>query len=66
MEKYSRILGGLFGVACGDADTIGAITGGLAGVYYDVDSVPERWREKILVKDKLMEIAEKVQELKSI
>lgn len=51
---------------CGDADTIGAITGGLAGAYYGFDSIPERWRDKILVKDKLIEIAKKVQKLKSV
>lgn len=51
---------------CGDADTIGAIVGGLAGVYYGFNSVPERWRERIVLRDKLMEIAGKVQELKSI
>lgn len=27
---------------CGDAGTIGAIIGGLAGVYYGFDSIPER------------------------
>lgn len=45
---------------CGDADTIGAITGGLAGVYYGFENVPERWKDKILVKDKLIEIAERL------
>lgn len=40
----------------GDPDTIGAIAGGLAGVYYGCSSIPEGWREKILVKDKLLEI----------
>jgi ADP-ribosyl-[dinitrogen reductase] hydrolase len=43
---------------CGDADTIGAITGGLAGVYYGFEKIPERWKEKILIKDKLTEVAE--------
>lgn len=42
---------------CGDADTIGAICGGLSGVYYSFENIPERWKEKILVKDKLVEIA---------
>lgn len=51
---------------CGDADTIGAICGGLSGVYYNFKNIPERWKEKILVKDKLTEIAGKVQELKLI
>ena len=27
----------------GDADTVGAITGGLAGAYYGYSSIPERW-----------------------
>lgn len=39
------------------------ITGGLAGVYYGFDNIPERWKDKILVKDKLIEIAEKIKEL---
>ena len=30
----------------GDADTIGAITGGLAGVYWGYDSIPGRWLAK--------------------
>jgi len=45
---------------CGDADTVGAITGGLAGVYYGFDSIPVRWKEKILVKDKLVEIIQRI------
>ncbi len=44
----------------GDPDTVGAVTGGLAGVYYGVNSIPKRWREKILVKDKLSEIGKKI------
>lgn len=30
----------------GDTDTIGALTGGLAGCYYQ-DGIPENWKEKI-------------------
>ena len=41
----------------GDPDTIGAIAGGLAGVYYGYGAIPERWREKILVKEKLISLA---------
>lgn len=46
----------------GDPDTIGAIAGGLAGVYYGIDNIPKRWREKILVKDKLIEIGRKIED----
>lgn len=45
---------------CGDADTIGAITGGLAGVYYGFDSIPNSWKDKILVKDKLVKISQEI------
>jgi ADP-ribosyl-[dinitrogen reductase] hydrolase len=31
----------------GDADTTGAITGGLAGAYYGVDAIPRRWVKKM-------------------
>ena len=30
----------------GDADTIGAIAGGLAGVYWGYEAIPKRWIEK--------------------
>jgi ADP-ribosyl-[dinitrogen reductase] hydrolase len=45
---------------CGDADTVGAITGGLAGVYYGAEAIPDRWREKILMKDKLIELSKRI------
>jgi len=31
----------------GDADTIGAITGGLAGALYGAKAIPQRWREAL-------------------
>lgn len=30
----------------GDADTVGAVTGGLAGVMYGYDAIPARWLDK--------------------
>ncbi|HEX6429887.1 MAG TPA: ADP-ribosylglycohydrolase family protein [Niastella sp.] len=30
-----------------DADTTGAVTGGLAGLYYGFDTIPEKWRNEI-------------------
>lgn len=31
----------------GDADTIAALTGGLAGAYYGFDQIPEKWVQKL-------------------
>ena len=31
----------------GDADTVGAVAGGLAGAMYGYDSIPTRWREAL-------------------
>jgi ADP-ribosylglycohydrolase len=30
-----------------DTDTVGAIAGGLAGLYYGYDSIPENWLSAI-------------------
>lgn len=45
---------------CGDADTVAAVTGGLAGVYYGYNSIPKRWKDKIVVKNKLINIGERI------
>ena len=29
---------------CGDADTIGAVCGQLAGAYYGYEQIPEHWK----------------------
>lgn len=31
-----------------DTDTTAAIAGGLAGIYYGYDNIPEKWRRTIL------------------
>lgn len=48
----------------GDADTIGAITGGLAGARYGYDSIPERWINTLdeKVREKLDYLADKAME----
>jgi ADP-ribosylglycohydrolase len=40
-----------------DADTTGAIYGQLAGAYYGVDAVPERWRAKLAMRDTVESLA---------
>ncbi|KAF3905794.1 hypothetical protein AA313_de0205033 [Arthrobotrys entomopaga] len=41
-----------------DADTVGAIYGGLAGVYYGLEGIPERWREGLVRKEVVGRVAE--------
>lgn len=36
-----------------DADTVGAICGGLAGTFYSFESIPERWIETLREKNRL-------------
>ena len=40
-----------------DADTVGAICGGLAGCFYGYDAIPNRWREPLKIKDTLEKTA---------
>lgn len=37
----------------GDSDTIGAIAGGLAGVHFGFEGIPERYAARILIRDRL-------------
>ena len=39
-----------------DADTVGAIAGGLAGLYYGCDGIPEEWRAVIQRRDWIEEM----------
>lgn len=43
-----------------DTDTVGAVAGGLAGLYYGIDSIPKEWVAIIPKKDWIMELAEKM------
>jgi len=36
-----------------DADTTGAVYGQIAGAYYGASDIPESWREKITLLDKI-------------
>ena len=39
-----------------DADTVGAIAGGLAGLYYGYEIIPEEWLQAVVKREKLEEI----------
>ena len=41
-----------------DTDTIGALTGGLAGLYYGIQGIPKRWLDKLKRLPELETIAE--------
>ncbi|EXJ90523.1 hypothetical protein A1O1_03626 [Capronia coronata CBS 617.96] len=43
-----------------DADTVGAIYGGLAGAFYGVDAIPDRWRQDLQRMDLVDEAVEKI------
>ena len=36
-----------------DTDTTGTVAGGLAGLFYDFDSVPEEWLNSLARKDEI-------------
>lgn len=47
-----------------DTDTVGAITGGLAGVYYGYKSLPVRYLNELHIYDELEEIANQLHTLR--
>jgi len=44
----------------GDADTIAAIAGGLAGVYYGFEQIPRAYAEAILIRAQLDDLAQRI------
>jgi ADP-ribosylglycohydrolase len=44
-----------------DTDSVGAVTGGLAGIYYGFDNIPSEWLEVIARKDDIMELAKRLE-----
>lgn len=45
-----------------DTDTVGACTGGLAGVYYGIDSIDEEWKKDLQRYDYILELCDKFDE----
>lgn len=43
-----------------DTDTTGAITGGLAGIYYGYESIPQEWLDVLVRKDDIEALCEKL------
>ena len=47
----------------GDADTIGAVTGALAGAYFGLGAIPARWLETLQDREIIEELADRLYEL---
>lgn len=60
-ESYSEAV--LKAVNLGDdTDTTGAITGGIAGIYYGFESIPEEWVNVLVRKDDIEQLCSKLNE----
>lgn len=46
-----------------DADTVGAVVGALAGAYYGLSGIPERWLAVLLDRDELINKADRLLQL---
>ena len=47
----------------GNTDTVGAVTGGMAGIIFGYDSIPEKWLNKLARKDYLEELFAKFEKM---
>ncbi|MEH2281298.1 MAG: ADP-ribosylglycohydrolase family protein [Nostoc sp.] len=43
----------------GDSDTTAAVTGGLAGIYYGVENIPQKWMNQIARRQDIIYLAER-------
>ena len=43
----------------GDTDTNACIVGGLAGLFYGINNIPKKWRDELIRKDDLINLATK-------
>lgn len=43
-----------------DSDTTAAVTGGLAGLYYGFDSIPEKWRSEVKRSDDIKDLCDRL------
>ncbi|WP_160139069.1 ADP-ribosylglycohydrolase family protein [Chryseobacterium sp. c4a] len=64
-ESYSEAV--LKAVNLGeDTDTTAAITGGLAGIYYGFENIPQQWVDELVRKDDIEKLCEKLSNKYSI
>ena len=46
-----------------DTDTVAAIAGSMAGILYGYDSFPKEWKETLIKRDYLIDLANKFEEI---
>jgi len=46
-----------------DADTVGAVTGALAGAAYGETGIPPRWLETLLLRQRITTVADRLADL---
>jgi hypothetical protein len=44
----------------GDSDTTGCVTGGLAGLYYGYDNIPDEWVNKLVKREEIDDLSERL------
>ncbi len=49
----------------GDTDTIGAVTGGIAGASYGLENIPLRWLDKLIIKNEILFLADQLLSINS-
>jgi poly(ADP-ribose) glycohydrolase ARH3 len=64
-DSFARSVIGAISLG-GDTDTIGAMTGAIAGAYLGVDAIPSMWRDKLENGDYMEELGEKLWDLASL
>ena len=47
----------------GDTDTIAAIVGGMAGVYYGINEIPENWIQTTAKKEEILKLVVEFQKM---
>jgi len=45
-----------------DTDTTGAIAGGLAGIYYGIENIPNKWIENLVRTNDIKDLAKRLSE----
>jgi len=62
-ESYAKAV--LYAISLGgDTDTIGAMTGAIAGAYHGIENIPNAWKQKLEKRDYIKRLADELWKLK--